>query len=93
MGDLENYWCCENGFLVWNHLVGRLETHHANEFPIAIRLDEEFPMVQVNGPHQSCGRVWVGKTLYPLTKEAAEARGVHYAGDLTKKFAAGGHFR
>ena len=28
---------------------------------------------------------WLGKTLFPLTKEAAEARGCHYIGDLSKK--------
>ena len=29
---------------------------------------------------------WFGKTLYPLTKEAAAEFGHNYVGDMTKKF-------
>ena len=105
LGEPADYWSFEDGFLVRHHLLGRTSSFHAteSEFPIPVTslqsstgltLMKNSRTIAVNGSHPTAyPHVWVGKTLYPLTKEAAEERGVHYAGDMSKKFSGGGHFR
>ena len=109
LGDVQDFWSFEDGFLVRNHVVGRCETFHAGEaeFPIpaeqlqsvhGLSLRSGSRTIYANGEQPiAFEEQWLGKTLFPLTKEAAESRGTYFIGDLTnklgqcKKFRGRGH--
>ena len=98
LGETKDYWSFEDGFLVRNHVWSRNSTFTSEEAPLpaaAEELQSTTGLTLPNGSRQvfvnnketySIGKdQWVGKTLFPLTKEAAQSRHLPYAGDLKDK--------
>lgn len=96
LGETQDYWSFEDGFLARNHVIGRVDTFQATEFPVDINelqtttgltLQKGSRQVYVNeeDPVYLGSSPWFGRTLYPLTKQAAEDHGQHYVGDFSQK--------
>ena len=95
LGDTQDYWSFEDGFLVRNHVLGRKETFKAESFPVPVdelqnahglTMQRDCRTIYVNGGEvMHFEEEWLGKTLYPLTKEGAERHGSAYVGDLSEK--------
>jgi len=51
-----------------------------------MRQNSRIILVNEEQPAPAGDEPWFGKTLYPLTKDAAAKFGTTYVGDLTKKF-------
>ena len=99
LGETQDYWSYEDGFLVRHHVLGCKVTFDSSEaaFPVSseeLQSDRGFTWqrghreIYANGLEQtSFSEVWFGKTLFPLTRDAAESRGLAYVGNLRGKFA------
>ena len=98
LGENKDYRSFEDGLLVRNHVWSRNSTFTSEEAPLPIaagELQSTNGLTLRNGSRQvfvnskqtySIGKdQWVGKTLFPLTKEAAHSRRLPYAGDLKDK--------
>ena len=95
LGETQDFWSFEDDFLVRKHMLGRNESYRAEQFLIAqeelqtvhgLTLQNDCRTIYVNGSEPSYfEHQWLGKTLYPLIKQAAESRGIHYIGDFSDK--------
>ena len=95
LGETQDWWSYEDGFLVRNHVWGRNTTYKPEEFFIdtsflqtttGLTLQQGSRTIYVNAKEQQhFHEHWTGKTLYPLTSEGAERTGLLYIGDLTDK--------
>ena len=106
LGETEDFWSVEDGFVVRHHVIAREETYVAesDDFPVP-RADVQlaYGMTMIDGTRkvhvnekesQKFGDgPWFGKTLYPLTKEAAEKYGYSYVGDFATKAQSSKSFR
>ena len=72
-------------------------TFHTTDFPLpaeklqttnglTMRRNSRIILVNEEQPAPVGDEPWFGKTLYPLTKDAAAEFGQNYVGDLSKKF-------
>eukprot|EP00435_Cladocopium_sp_Y103_P032775 s1444_g8.t1 len=98
LGATADFWSFEDGFLVRNHVWSRDCTYHTSDFPLpssklqttsGLTMRRNSRVILVNDEQSAPvgDQPWFGKTLYPLTKKAAEEFGQNYVGNLTKKFA------
>ena len=100
LGPTTDFWGYEDGFLVRHHCWSREHTFHMSEasLPEGIQksdLQETQGLTMIHGQRKIyingeesyiVGKEpWFGKTLFPLTKQASEARRTPYAGDLASK--------
>ena len=96
LGSTADFWSFEDGFLVRNHVWSRDCTFHTTDFPLPaekLQTTNGLTMrrnsrIMVNEEQSAPvgDEPWFGKTLYPLTKDAAAEFGQNYVGDLSKKF-------
>ena len=97
LGSTADFWSFEDGFLVRNHVWSRGCTFHTTDFPLpaeklqttnglTMRRNSRIILVNEAQPAPVGDEPWFGKTLYPLTKDAAAEFGQNYVGDLSKKF-------
>ena len=69
LGDTQDYWSFEDGFLVRNHVPGRKETFKVDELQTAhgLTMQRDCRTIYVNGEEvMHFEEEWLGKTLYIL---------------------------
>ena len=97
LGSTADFWSFEDGFLVRNHVWSRDCSFHTTDFPLpaeklqttnglTMRRNSRIILVNEEQSAPVGDEPWFGKTLYPLTKDAAAEFGQNYVGDLSKKF-------
>lgn len=86
--ETKDWWSCEDGLLVRNHVWGRTTTYHSEQFPTSkdllqtttgLSMQKGTRTIYVNSSEeQRFNEAWTGKTLYPLTQEGAQQYGSRY---------------
>ena len=82
LGSTADFWSFEDGFLVRNHVWSRDCTFHTTDFPLpaeklqttnglTMRRNSRIILVNEEQSAPVGDEPWLGKTLYPLAKDAA----------------------